>query len=274
MDKLLKKVEKPIRYTGGEINMCRKKIDNIKCRVAFCFPDVYEIGMSHLGLRILYDLYNRREDTYCERVFAPWIDMENLMRENDIKLFSLETKTPLNKFNFVAFTLQYEMSYTNILNMLDLGGISVKTEDRKEGEPFVIAGGPCAYNPEPLADFIDLFIMGEGEEVNLELVDIYLKWKEQNLPRNKFLEMAAEVDGVYVPSFYDYTYNEDGTIKEITKNNEHAKDVVTKRIIKDMDKLIYPEKWLVPYLNVVHDRAMLEMFRGCIRGCRFCQAGF
>ena len=274
MDKLLKKVEKPIRYTGGEINMCRKKLDNIKCRVAFCFPDVYEIGMSHLGLRILYDLYNRREDTYCERAFAPWVDMENLMRENNMKLFSLETKTPLDEFDFVAFTLQYEMSYTNILNMLDLGGIAVKSEDRKEGKPFVIAGGPCAYNPEPLADFIDIFIMGEGEEVNLELVDVYLKWKEQNLPRIKFLEMAAEIEGVYVPSFYDYSYNEDGTIKEIKKINEHAKDKVTKRIIKDMDSLIYPEKWLVPFLNVVHDRIMLEMFRGCIRGCRFCQAGY
>lgn len=274
MDKLLKKVEKPIRYTGGEINMCRKKLENIKCRIAFCFPDVYEIGMSHLGLRILYDLYNRRNDTYCERVFAPWVDMENLMRENNIKLFSLETKTPINEFDFVAFTLQYEMSYTNILNMLDLGNISVKSKDRKDCEPFVIAGGPCAYNPEPIADFVDIFIMGEGEEVNLEIIDVYLKWKKQNLSRIEFLKMVAQIDGVYVPSFYKYTYNEDKTIKQIETTNEYAKKIVTKRIIKDMDSLTYPEKWLVPFLNIVHDRVMLEMFRGCIRGCRFCQAGY
>ena len=274
MDRILKQVEKPIRYTGGEINMCRRNLDKIKCRVAFCFPDVYEIGMSHLGLRILYDLYNRRDDTYCERVFAPWVDMEEIMRKEDIKLFSLETKTPLKEFDFAAFTLQYEMSYTNILNMLDLGGIPVKASDRKEGDTFVMAGGPCAYNAEPITDFIDFFVMGEGEEVNLEIVDCYIRWKAENKTRDEFLEMVAEIEGVYVPKFYTPTYNDDGTIKEYVKNNEHAKDKITKRIIKDMDGLIYPEKWLVPFLNVVHDRVMLEMFRGCIRGCRFCQAGY
>ena len=274
MDKLLKQVEKPIRYTGGEINMCRKKLDNIKCRIAFCFPDVYEIGMSHLGLKILYDLYNRRNDTYCERVFAPWVDMEDLMRKNNLLLFSLETKTPINQFDFVAFTLQYEMSYTNILNMLDLGNVPVYSKDRTETDPFVMAGGPCSYNPEPLADFIDIFVMGEGEEVNIELIELYIKWKEEHLPREKFLEMAAQIEGLYVPKFYEYSYYEDGTIKEIKTTNEYAKPVVKKRIIQDLDTLTYPEKWIVPFLNVVHDRAMLEIFRGCIRGCRFCQAGY
>ena len=274
MDKLLKQVEKPIRYTGGEINMCRKKLDGILCRIAFCFPDVYEIGMSHLGLKILYDLYNRRDDTYCERVFAPWVDMEELMRKNNVPLFSLETKTPVSEFDFVAFTLQYEMSYTNILNMLDLGNVPVFSKDRKDADPFVMAGGPCAYNPEPIADFIDIFVMGEGEEVNIEIVEAYIQWKKQKLPREAFLEMVSEIDGVYVPKYYDYSYNEDGTIKEIKTNNPHAKPVVRKRIIEDLDSLTYPEKWIVPFLNVVHDRAMLEIFRGCIRGCRFCQAGY
>lgn len=275
IDRILKKVEKPIRYTGGELNACMKKIDdNIKCRIAFCFPDVYEIGMSHLGMKILYDLYNRRNDTYCERVFAPWVDMEELMKKEGIKLFSLETKTPLSDFDFVAFTLQYEMSYTNILNMLDLGGVKVKSKDRKEKDPFVFAGGPCAYNSEPIADFFDFIIMGEGEEVNIEVVECYLKWKSENKSRDEFLEMVADIEGVYVPKFYTPVYNDDDTFKELVKNNEHAKSVIQKRIIKDLDSLTYPEKWIVPYLNVVHDRAMLEIFRGCIRGCRFCQAGY
>lgn len=274
IDRILKKVEKPIRYTGGELNSCIKNLDDIDCRIAFCFPDVYEIGMSHLGLKILYDLYNRRSDVYCERVFAPWMDMEKLMREENIKLFSLETKTPLCEFEFVAFTLQYEMSYTNILNMLDLGGVKLKSKDRKDGDPFVFAGGPCAYNSEPIVDFFDFIIMGEGEEVNLEVVDCYLKWKKEKKTRDEFLEMIAEIEGIYVPKFYDAVYNDDGTFKELIRNNEHAKLKIKKRIIKDMDSLTYPEKWIVPYLNVVHDRVMLEMFRGCIRGCRFCQAGY
>lgn len=274
IDRILKKVEKPIRYTGGELNSCIKNLDDIDCRIAFCFPDVYEIGMSHLGLKILYDLYNRRSDIYCERVFAPWVDMEKLMRKENIKLFSLETKTPLCEFEFVAFTLQYEMSYTNILNMLDLGGVKLKSKDRKDGDPFVFAGGPCAYNSEPIVDFFDFIIMGEGEEVNLEVVDCYLKWKKEKKTRDEFLEMIAEIEGIYVPKFYDAVYNDDGTFKELVRNNEHAKFKIKKRIIKDMDSLTYPEKWIVPYLNVVHDRVMLEMFRGCIRGCRFCQAGY
>ena len=273
MKNILKMVEKPIRYTGEEINMCKKDPSKVKIRYAFCFPDVYEIGMSHLGLRILYDLYNRREDTYCERVFAPWIDMEKLMRENDIKLFALETKDEIRKFDIIGFTLQYEMSYTNILNMLDLAGIPLLAKDRTEGMPFVMAGGPCAYNPEPLADFFDFFVMGEGEEANMEINDVYVKWKDEKKTRQEFLEAVAEIEGVYVPSFYEPIYDGE-KIVEYRKTNPHAKDKITKRIIKDLDKLTYPEKWLVPYLNVVHDRAMLEMFRGCIRGCRFCQAGF
>lgn len=274
LDKLLKKVEKPARYTGGEINMCRKDLKNIKSRIAFCFPDVYEIGMSHLGMKILYDLYNREKETYCERVFAPWVDMEKLMRENDIPLFSLETKTSLNEFDFVAFTLQYEMSYTNIINMLDLGNVPVWAKDRKENDPIVIAGGPCSYNSEPIADFFDLIIMGEGEEVNLEINNLYIDCKNKGKTRKQFLEEVCKIEGVYVPFFYDALYNEDGTFKEIKINNENAKPTVRKRIIKDLDTLTYPEKWIVPFLNIVHDRVMLEIFRGCIRGCRFCQAGY
>ena len=274
LDRLLKKVDKPIRYTGGELNMCKKDLKDVKSRIAFCFPDVYEIGMSHLGIKILYDLYNRRKDTYCERVFAPWVDMEGLMRENGIKLFSLETKTGLNEFDFVAFTLQYEMSYTNILNMLDLGGIPIWAKDRKDGDPLVFAGGPCAYNSEPVADFFDFIIMGEGEEVNIEVNELYIKCKEDGKLRKEFLEEVAKIDGVYVPAFYEISCGEDGTFKGCVPNNENAKPIVRKRIIKDLDKLTYPEKWIVPYLNVVHDRVMLEIFRGCIRGCRFCQAGY
>ncbi len=274
MKNILKVVEKPIRYTGEEINMCKKDPSKVKIRYAFCFPDVYEIGMSHLGLRILYDLYNRREDTYCERVFAPWVDMEKQMREHDIKLFALESKDEIRNFDLIGFTLQYEMSYTNILNMLDLAGIPLLSKDRKDGMPFVMAGGPCAYNPEPLADFFDFFVMGEGEEVNMEINDLYIKWKEENKSRKEFLEMVSELEGVYVPSFYEPVYQDDGKIKEYKILNIHAKNKITKRIIKNLDTLTYPEKWLVPYLKVVHDRPMLEMFRGCIRGCRFCQAGY
>lgn len=274
MKNILKQVEKPIRYTGEEINMCKKDLAKVKVRYAFCFPDVYEIGMSHLGLRILYDLYNRREDTYCERVFAPWIDMENLMRKHDIKLFALETKDEIRNFDMLGFTLQYEMSYTNILNMLDLAGIPIYAKDRKDGMPFVMAGGPCSYNPEPLAPFFDFFVIGEGEELNLEVNDTYIKWKDSNLPREKFLEMIAEIDGVYVPSFYEPIYDDKGKLIEYKILNKCAKSKITKRIIKNLDSLNYPDKWLVPYLNVVHDRAMLEIFRGCIRGCRFCQAGY
>ena len=274
IDKLLKQVEKPIRYTGGEINMCKKDLNKIKSRIAFCFPDVYEIGMSHLGMKILYDLYNREEDTYCERAFAPWVDMEKLMKENSLPLFSLETKTPLSEFDFVAFTLQYEMSYTNILNMLNLGKIPIWAKDRKESDPIVIAGGPCSYNSEPIAEFFDIIIMGEGEEVNVELNRLYIKCKENGKTRKEFLEEASNIEGIYVPSFYDDSYDKEGKFDGLVTNIKKANSIIKKRIIKDLDSLTYPEKWIVPYLNIVHDRVMLEIFRGCIRGCRFCQAGY
>jgi len=273
-DRILLKVEKPAKYTGNEWNMVRKPLDNIKMRFAFCFPDDYEIGMSHLGMKILYHILNKRDEVYCERAFAPWVDMEGLMRENNLPLYTLETYTPLSEFDMVGFTLQYEMSYTNILNMMDLGRIPIFARDRTEGMPFVIAGGPCACNPEPLADFFDFFVIGEGEEVINEIVDEYISWKEAGESRTEFLKRVSCIEGVYVPSFYDVIYNEDGTVKSIAPNTPDVPDSVKRRIIKDMDSVDFPEDIIVPYIGTVHDRIMLEVFRGCIRGCRFCQAGF
>ena len=270
---LLDKVEKPGRYTGGEWGSVVKNPADVDIRFAFCFPDTYEIGMSHLGMKILYALLNQREDTYCERVFAPWTDMEQLMRENEMKLFALESRDSINKFDFVGFTLQYEMSYSNVLNMLDLGGIPLLSADRGESDPIVCGGGPCAYNAEPVADVFDFFMMGEGEEIINEVMDIYAQHKKQNGTRKEFLEKIAEIEGIYVPSFYDVEYNEDYTVKSVTPNNKNAKEVITKRVIKDMDKVYYPTDFIVPNIEIVHDRIMLEVFRGCTRGCRFCQAG-
>lgn len=267
----LDKVEKPARYTGGEWGSVSKNPADVDIRFAFCFPDIYEVGMSHLGMKILYGLLNTREDTFCERVFAPWPDMEEQMRQNGVPLFSLETKSPLTDFDILGFTLQYEMSYTNIINMLDLGGIPLLSKDRDD--IFVCAGGPCAFNPEPLADFIDFFIIGEGEEVTCEVLDIYAKWKKSKGSRIEFLEQIAEVEGVYVPAFYDVSYNGDGTVAQITPNSKYAKEKIKKRIVRDLDGAYYPTKFIVPYIDIVHDRIMLELFRGCIRGCRFCQAG-
>lgn len=268
---MLNNVEKPGRYTGGEWGSIVKNPSDVDIRFAFCFPDIYEVGMSHLGLKILYGLINRRNDAYCERFFAPWVDAENFMRENNIPLFSLETHDELKSFDIAGFTLQYEMSYSNILNMLSLANIPLLSKDR-EGI-FVCAGGPCGYNPEPLADIIDFFIMGEGEEVVDEILDEYVKWKKLKEPRVKFLERIAQIEGVYVPSFYDVSYNIDGTISGVAPNNINAKPKITKRIVKDLDSAYYPENIIVPFIEVVHDRIMLELFRGCIRGCRFCQAG-
>ncbi len=272
-DKILSRVQKPARYIGNELNSVHKNPEDVSVRFAFCFPDVYEIGMSHLGIKILYHMLNDREDVFCERVFTPWVDMEKEMRENEIPLYAMESGDAINTFDFVAFTLQYEMSYSNIINMLDLAGIPLLASERKNGEPFICAGGPCAYNPEPLSESVDFFMMGEGEEILNEVVDVYKKWKEQNRARVEFLEMISEIEGVYVPSFYNVEYGQEGTICKFSPQNDSVPVKIKKRIMKDLDKAYYPEKSIVPFIEIVHDRIMLEIFRGCTRGCRFCQAG-
>lgn len=274
-DKILMKVQKPTRYTGGEINQCVKDPKDVLVRFGFCFPDVYEIAMSHLGIKILYHVLNLREDTYCERVFAPWEDMEQLMRAEGRRLFALETGDEVTNFDILGFTLQYEMCYSNVVNMLKLADIPIYSADRDETHPIICAGGPCAYNAEPIADFIDFLMLGEGEELINEVTDIYAQWKKDGKTSKKeLLEKLADLDGIYVPSFYDVEYNEDNTMKSITPNNRHAKVKVKKRIMKDFDSAVTPDKIIVPFGEVVHDRVMLEVFRGCIRGCRFCQAGY
>ncbi|MDE5995182.1 MAG: TIGR03960 family B12-binding radical SAM protein [Oscillospiraceae bacterium] len=273
VEPLLKKVQKPARYTGGELNSVIKNKDNIRLRYAFCFPDSYEIGMSHLGLKILYSLVNARDDAWCERVFAPWDDMEVLMRENGIKLYGLESGDPICDFDLIGFTMQYELSYTNVLNMLSLGGVPVLKKDRTSLAPIIIAGGPCVCNPEPITDFIDIFLPGEGEEVTNELIDLLIEHKEKGSTRLEFLREAAKIEGVYVPEFYEVEYNADGTVKEYV-NKETAPKTVKKRIVSDLNNAHYPEKFVVPFIETVQDRTIGEVFRGCIRGCRFCQAGF
>ncbi len=273
LEKLLLSTQKPGRYSGGEINSIIKDKEKVDVRFAFCFPDTYEIGMSHLGMKILYSLFNNREDIWCERVFAPWTDFEAAMRENGIPLYALESRDSIKDFDFIGFTLQYEMAYTNVLNMLDLAGLPLRSSERKDLSPIVVAGGPCACNPEPIADFIDIFFLGEGEEVDLEVIDLYKKHKSQGSCKEAFLREAAKIEGVYVPSLYDIEYNPDGTIKAVTPKDD-TPATVKKRIIKDMDKSYYPESFVVPLIEIVHDRVVQEVFRGCIRGCRFCQAGF
>ena len=272
-DEILLSVQQPARYIGGEVNMRVKDPKKADIRFAMCFPDVYEIGMSHLGIQILYSMFNNREDIYCERVYSPWTDLDPILRENKIPLFTLETQEPVKNFDFLGITLQYEMCYTNVLQILDLSQIPLPTCDRTENDPIVIGGGPCAYNPEPLADFFDLFYIGEGETVYFELMDRYKENKKAGGTRKQFLERAAEIPGIYVPAFYDVTYKKDGTIECFRPNNEHAMPVVTKQIVTDIDSVGYIEKPLVPFIKVTQDRVVLEIQRGCIRGCRFCQAG-
>ena len=272
-DEISLSIQQPARYIGGEVNMVIKDPEKVDVRFAMCFPDVYEIGMSHLGIQILYSMFNNREDIYCERVYSPWMDLDPILRENKIPLFTLETQEPVKNFDFLGITLQYEMCYTNVLQILDLSQIPLHTCDRTENDPIVIGGGPCAYNPEPLADFFDLFYIGEGETVYFELMDRYKENKKAGGTRKQFLERAAEIPGIYVPAFYDVTYKEDGTIECFLSNNEHAMPVVTKQVVTDMDSVGYIEKPLVPFIKVTQDRVVLEIQRGCIRGCRFCQAG-
>ncbi|MCI5969949.1 MAG: TIGR03960 family B12-binding radical SAM protein [Oscillospiraceae bacterium] len=273
LKKILPTVEKPTRYIGNEYNSVHKDLKNINIRFAFCFPDVYEVGMSHLGMKILYHLLNNEEDIYCERVFAPWVDMEEKMRENNIPLFSLETMSPVADFDFIGFTLQYEMSYSNIVNMLKLAFVAPLSSERGEGDPFVCFGGPCAYSAEAIADFADFYMLGEGEEVMIEVMNVYREWKKKGGTRFEFLKEISQIKGIYVPSFYDISYNDDGKVKSIDTKYDFVPKTVKKRIIADMDKVFYPDRIIVPFGEIVHDRIMLEMFRGCIRGCRFCQAG-
>lgn len=272
-DEILLSIQQPARYIGGEVNTVNKDPKKVDIRFAMCFPDVYEIGMSHLGMQILYDMFNRREDIYCERVYSPWTDLDKIMREKKIPLFALESQEPVRDFDFFGITLQYEMSYTNILQVLDLAQIPLHAADRTESDPIVIGGGPCAYNPEPLADFFDMFYIGEGETVYFELMDRYKENKKQGRSRREFLEQAAEIEGIYVPAFYDVEYHEDGTIKSFRPNNSHAKETITKQLVVNMDDAYYIETHVVPFIKATQDRVVLEIQRGCIRGCRFCQAG-
>lgn len=272
-DEILLSIQQPARYIGGEVNIVVKDHSKVRTRFAFAFPDVYDIGMSHLGIQILYSMFNSREDVCCERVYSPWVDLDPIMREKKIPLFTLESQKPVKDFDFLGITLQYEMCYTNVLQILDLSQIPLHACDRCENDPIVIGGGPCAYNPEPLADFFDLFYIGEGETVYFDLIDRYQENKAAGGSRKDFLEMAAEIPGIYVPSFYDPEYNEDGTLKSFPPNNSHAKEKIRKQVVADMDSVGYIEKPLVPYIKVTQDRVVLEIQRGCIRGCRFCQAG-
>ncbi len=273
LQRILPLVQKPARYVGGEYRQIVKSKEDIRLRVAFCFPDTYEIGMSNIGMRILYGVMNNLDYVWCERVFAPWGDMEDQMRQNGIPLYALESQDPVSAFDLVAFTIGYEMSYTNILNMLDLAGIPLYAKDRKGLRNMVFAGGVCAVNPEPLADFVDFFSVGEGEEITVEILALYDKAKAENWEKERFLTEVEKIPGVYVPSHYEHIYGEDGKLEAIVPIGDAPKTVV-KRIIKDLDKAYYPVDTIVPSTEIVHDRTNLEVFRGCIRGCRFCQAGF
>lgn len=272
-DEILMKVEKPARYIGNEVNSVMKDPGKVDVRFAMCFPDVYEIGMSHLGIQIIYDMLNQFEDVWCERVYSPWVDLDAIMKKEQIPLFALESQHPVKQFDFLGITLQYEMCYTNILQVLDLSGIPLLAKDRTEDDPIVIGGGPCTYNPEPICDFFDLFYIGEGETQYRELIDLYKDAKEKNLGRAWFLEKAAKIPGIYVPSLYEVTYKEDGTIKERKTLTVDAPEMIMKEMVTDVSDTYYPMKPVVPFIKVTQDRVVLEIQRGCIRGCRFCQAG-
>lgn len=272
-DEILMKIDKPARYIGHELNSVVKDPRQVAVRFAMCFPDVYEIGMSHLGIQILYDMFNRREDVYCERVYSPWPDLHKIMKEENIPLFGLESQEPLKDFGFIGITIQYEMCYTNILQILDLSQIPLLTKDRERDMPFVIGGGPCTYNPEPLADFFDLIYIGEGETSYDELLDLYIAWKPSGKSREEFLHEAAKVPGIYVPSLYEVSYKEDGTIAAMTPKYEDIPAKIKKQVVTNMTEVVYPDKPVVPFIKVTQDRVVLEVQRGCIRGCRFCQAG-
>lgn len=273
VEKILQYVQKPARYVGGELNSVIKDVNKVDIRYAFCFPDIYEIGMSHLGMKILYGLVNEREDAWCERVFAPDIDMEEQMRKHNVPLFALESGDYIKHFDMIGFTLMYELCYTNVLNMLDLAGIPLFSKDRTELAPIICVGGPCACNPEPIADFVDIVFLGDGEESTNAVIDLLKECKKNGASKQEFLLKAKDITGVYVPSFYKDSYNDDGTLKELVPIND-APEKVKKSIVSDMNKCYYPKEFVVPFISIVHDRAVEEIFRGCIRGCRFCQAGF
>jgi radical SAM family uncharacterized protein len=272
-DEILMSIEKPARYIGGEYNSVMKDKERVDVRFCMCFPDVYEIGMSHLGIQILYDMFNRREDTWCERVYSPWPDLHKVMKEQHIPLFALESQDPLKEFDFLGITLQYEMCYTNILQVLDLAEIPIWSKDREKGDPIVIGGGPCSYNPEPIADFFDIFYIGEGETVYGDLIELYKIYKHSDMTREEFLIKVSQIPGLYVPALYDVTYHEDGTIASFGPKYEEVPKTILKQVVTDMSSAVYPEKPVVSYMKVTQDRVVLEIMRGCIRGCRFCQAG-
>ena len=273
LQRILPTVQKPARYTGGEFNEIKKDLKDVRVRVAFCFPDTYEIGMSNVGMRILYGVMNEMDGVWCERVFAPWGDMEDAMRKHNLPLWALESQTPVKEFDMIAVTIGYEMCYTNIINMLNLAQVPLHAKDRHDLKNIVFAGGVCTFNPEPLADFVDFFSLGEGEEITPEIISLYDRAKAEDWSKEQFLLEVSKIPGIYVPSFYEHTYNDDGTLKAVIPHNGAPK-IITKRIIEDLDNAYYPTKMIVPSTEIVHDRANLEVFRGCLRGCRFCQAGF
>ena len=272
-DEILLKIEKPARYIGNEVNSVIKNKDEVDIRFAMCFPDVYEIGMSHLGMQILYHMFNQRDDVWCERVFSPWTDLDQVMRQESLPLFALESQDPIKEFDFLGITIQYEMCYTNILQILDLGQIPLSAKERGEGCPIVIGGGPCVYNPEPIAEFFDLFYIGEGETCYDQLLDLYIQNKKAGKSRLDFLKKAASVPGIYVPQFYHVTYHPDGTLATFEPNCPEAPKKIQKQVVMDLDVTAYPQKPVVPFIRATQDRVTLEIQRGCIRGCRFCQAG-